>query len=173
VKLFPAGGASTRNILTLDQTGLTGDERRSFFFPKAEGERIYFTNNVPGTGFLAWLGQRTFEKLDPPSTFRALYPLAEVTAEGAKVERPVAPRLLWIEPRFARAAGPTPADFRDEIRGYGHMKFDLVIPAQYGVPRELRVGTLEVGDPVVSSACDLELTFHHAPEKRDRWKVQP
>jgi hypothetical protein len=123
VKLFPGmnpddASVETCNILTLDQTGLNGEDRPSIFQPLRRDDRVYFTNDVAGKGFLAWLGQRTFEKLDPPSTFRALYPLAEVTARGERVAQPVAPRLIRIVSRVKPKLN-LPVDFRDEILGYG------------------------------------------------------
>lgn len=167
VKLFPTQDEQepvvTRNILTLDQTGLTGDDRPSVL--ASAKEQVFFVNDVPGTGFLAWLGQRTFEKLDPPSTFRGLQPLAQVRADGTEVAKAVAPRLIHIVPTMApRPAAP---DFRDELMAYGsgELRFDLVLPLQYGVPERRVIGSLELGQPVLSLACDQVLTFHHAREK--------
>jgi hypothetical protein len=173
VKLFPTqeekDSVLTRNVFTLDQTGLTGDDRASIFFTADHAPgAVFFTNSVAGKGFLSWLGQRTFEKLDPPSTIRALYPLAEVTGTGAAVARAAAPSLIRIVPTMAPKPGAVPADFRDEILKYhdGEMTFNLVLPRQYGLETDTTIGTLVLGEPVVSDVCDKELTFHHAPENR-------
>lgn len=174
IKLFPTQddrqSVVTRNVFTLDQTGLTGDDRQSFFFhPNEKPGSVFFTNEVSGTGFLAWLGQRTFEKLDSPSTFRGLHPLTEIAGDGQRVAKPSTPRLIAIVPAMRPKAGQVPEDFRDEIRQYaepGSLRFHLVLPADGELKRAVRIGSLVLGRPVVSPVCDLELHFHHAPESK-------
>jgi hypothetical protein len=174
IKLFPTQNpdlaVQTANLFGFDQGGIPGTDRKSFFFAdNGDPEAIYYTNDVLGRGFLSELGDRTFELLDAPSTFRALYPLSEVDASGALVDQPVAPRLIRIYPRMAPKSGPMPADFRTDILRYeaGELKFDIVLPEQNGVPTKVKIGTIVLGKPVVSAFCDLELHYHHAPQNRD------
>lgn len=177
IKLFPsessAEDVTTENVFTLDQTGLDGDNRRSFFFSDGNGPNsVYFTNDVLGKNprsTLAVLGQITFQRIDRPSTFRALYPLAEKMPDGSRVKTPMAPRLIRFVPRMARPSTPPPLDFRHEILAYQNQPiiFDIVLPAEnYGITKDLTIGSLVVTDPVVSDVCDRELTFHHSPENR-------
>jgi len=174
IKLFPTQdptqAVQTANLFGFDQGGIPGTDRKSFFFAdNGDPEAIYYTNDVLGRGFLSELGDRTFELLDAPSTFRALYPLSEVDSQGRRVEQPVAPRLIRIYPRMERKPGPMPADFRNDLLRYnaGELKFDIVLPEQNGVPAKTTIGTLVLGKPVVSAFCDLELHYHHAPQNRD------
>ncbi len=53
------------------------------------------------------------------------------------------------------------ADFRTELMSYkpGELVFQIVLP------KEGRVGTLTLGQPVLSAVCDTELHFHHHPAR--------
>lgn len=171
VKLFPStdpnAKVTSRNFLTADQTGLDGSTRHSFFFGDNPTEKIYFSNKAPGSGFAAKLGFVLFDRIDGPSNYRSVYALADVDHTNSPVARPISPVELRLVPRFAKK-NPVPADFRDEIRAYGagEMHFDVVIQKEDGLAESMKIGTMTLGSPVVSVACDQRLHFHHHPQNR-------
>jgi hypothetical protein len=162
VKLFPvrADGkqVASTNILTLGEKGQTGAPRASYLVPSDKGEAIYFSNEAPGGGIgskvLGWV----LKRFDKNPIFQPLRESASVTADGKPVAHPVSPGLIRLVPDMSHAARlHTAADFRSEILQYdaGEIRFNVELTDG------THLGTLVVGKPVVSKACDEELTFHH------------
>ncbi len=170
VKLFPTQSDSesvaTRNLFTLDQSGLDGNVRENYL-TDGPSQRTYFENKALGGGKAAELLNGMFALFDSYPSWRPLYPLTEVRADGRAVTFDVTPSTLRLVPRI-EGRKYSAKDFRDEIRMYkaGEIQFAIVLPAQeapFGTRQE--IGTLIVGKPVLSTVCDRELHFHHHPNR--------
>jgi hypothetical protein len=173
VKLFPTRdireAVETRNVFTLDRHGFEGSSRPSFFDEKP-GEPLYFSNLAPPKSLVGKVANGFFGRFDLLPDRRPLYAPAGIDQTG-KTLKPVTPDEVRFYPiRKTVPAGPVPADFREELLRYkaGEIAFKIVLPADslldWKTPK--RIGTLVVGRPVVSAVCDLELHFHHHPNRR-------
>jgi hypothetical protein len=170
LKLFPtrdpARPVVTKNIFMLDQHGFEGS-RRPYYLQPGEGEdEVYFTNVAPPRSALGKLANRFFARFDWHPENRPLYPLAEVDQEGRAISpadavTPEEIHLVPEAPDFGVAS--LDDDFRDELLRYGPGEIRLRIETAQGE----RLGRVTVtGHPVVSEFCDLELHFHHHPQRR-------
>jgi hypothetical protein len=172
VKLFPTQepgtAVVTRNVFTLDQTGLNGDSRASYLSGDGPEDEVFFRNNAEGTGFAIEKLNALFAKVDIHPGHRPLYPLTEVTQNGAMVAVPVTPWEIRFVPHVTSKIEAFDVDFRTELAAAqpGQIYFDIVIPKQQGFAATQTIGKLVVGQPVVSVACDQELHFHHHPNTR-------
>jgi hypothetical protein len=178
VKLFPTSNEDeqvvTRNLFNLDQNSLSGGKRKSYLHVDSwdghsKSDEIHFVNSAPAKTFVEKKATKIFGKFDFHPDRRPLYQLTEVTASNEDVVAPVTPEFLHFVPRPLGTREFQP-DFRDNLMQYkeGEIAFDIVIPGGQDAPfaQETRVGTLTLGQPVLSEVCDLELHFHHHPFNR-------
>ena len=169
IKLFPtkdgAKDVKTRNLFTLDQGGLEGTTRMTFYGQKADG--VFFHNFAPGKGVGSKVANSFFSRFDQPADVRPLWPLTEIDQAGSAVAQPRTPAEIRFVPVRAPGVGEKAADdFRDELMQYKTGQISFAIEMMDAAGRFQQVGALFLGAPVVSPTCDLELHFHHHPHKR-------
>jgi hypothetical protein len=168
IKIFPAESTASAvlsvNLVTNDQFGINGIARPSVTQLAPEHGPIIYSNHIGGAGPVPDMLMRAFLKIDPKPSERPLYPLTTVTSEGATIGQPVTPDRIHFIQRKVRAVEPK-VDFREELLQYetNELVFDMVLPPQSVVPNGERIGVLTLGKPMVTEACDLELTFFHHP----------
>jgi len=169
IKLFPtkdgAKEVKTRNMFTLDQGGLEGTNRMTFYGQAGQG--VFFHNFAPGKGLGSKVANSFFSRFDQPADVRPLWPLTEIDQSGNKVAQPRTPAEIRFVPVRAPGAGEKAADdFRDELMQYKTGQISFAIDMMDASGKFTQIGSLFVGAPVVSPTCDLELHFHHHPHKR-------
>lgn len=153
------------NLALSDQFGINGQDRPLFLVSPPQHGPIKFMNHIWGSGNVAELVGRAFSRVDAQPGTRPTYPLASVDQKGAAVLNVQAPRTVHLVLRPLPHAPQPTADVRDELRQYkpGEIVMDVELPPQKGFPEGARIGTLSVGEMVVSVACDEELSFYHHP----------
>ena len=173
IKLFPTQDADqaviTSNIQTLDNNGFERATRKSFFnADPGSKENVYYTNVAPAHSAVGITLAKFFDRFDRPNFVRPVYASARFDANGVAVPFPMVPYEVRFIPRVATKRD-IPADFRDEIRGYGagEIKFDIGM-YHAGDQRFEKLGEIVVGKPMVSDVCDLSLHFHHNPSENQR-----
>lgn len=166
--LDPNERVKTANVVTLDT--FTGT------FPE------HFTDveltNQPPAALNFWLLQQflviveglwVFLRADQPSSYRPLYPLAQLALRPGETER--AP--VWIQFTADPSIGKVDAvDFRDELRlkNYkgGVMRFFIATAekeSKSGQRDWRRIGVVELDEDVISTSGDHRLRFRHDPNK--------
>jgi len=166
VKLFPSPDperrVTTSNLFIFDQYGLDGDTRPHFLQPAPGTPPLQFSNVVVPSGIAGKLGNLFLGRFDNKPDRRELYPLTGVDASGAPVAVPLTPYELRLVPRPV-PADTVPPDYRDELMAYapGTLVFDILLPAETGVRAAVPLGTLTVGQMVMSRVCDETLHFPH------------
>lgn len=170
VKLFPARDPQTpvvtRNLVLFDQYGLDGQARAHFVTPATGDPPLYWTNHIRAAGLLSQGARWLLGRFDDAPLYRSLVPLADVDQDGVAPFAANAPVVLTLHVRHHPLQdAPQPSDYRDEIRAYppGELIFDVVVPPQVGHPQLQVVGTLTVGETVLSPTCDGALHFWHPP----------
>jgi hypothetical protein len=170
IKLFPTRDKDlpieSRNVFTLDQTGLDGSPRQSFLHPDKAGDELYFTNSAPGGGFMEKQITALFGKFDSDPSRRPLHPLTQVTPDGVRIrsEDAITPRDIRFIPLVKAEPSGVSKDFRTELLSYasGDISFDIALAVIERTGTSfVRVGSLVLGTPVVSIGCDQDLHFHH------------
>jgi hypothetical protein len=170
IKLFPSTDNNepvvTRNLLLADPFGLDGQARRHFLKPADDDPPLYFSNRLAAHGLLMPAVVFLLGRYDRHPLFRSLAPLAQVDVVDSQPFSVRVPQLVHLVPRpVPHHQGALPEDYREELRRYapGELVFDVVLPSQPLSPQWTRIGTLTVGDMVVSPACDNSIQFRHPP----------
>jgi hypothetical protein len=156
----------TRNLVLFDQYGLDGQSRRHFLRPREDEPPLFFTNHVQASSVFTRPVLWVLGLYDRHPLYRSLAPLSDVDVVDSTPFSARVPEEIQLQPRVTgRHPGPVPEDYREELKQYGpgELVFDVVLPSQPLSPQVTRIGTLTVGEMVVSPVCDGALQFWHPP----------
>lgn len=156
IKLFHNNLDESLNIQLLDQYGLGGSDRKSFF--KGESDDIFFTNTIKsGLPLIGKLFDKAVSYIEPQPSKRPLHHIAEAFNESS-----VIPNNIYIYPK--KYISLNEKDFRNELLAQDSISLDIFVDIEN---KKQSIGHITLTKAIANSFCDKRLHFAHTPNKNE------